>query len=336
MTSSTQTSSDLVARYIQAVGFWLPSAQKEDIVAELSEDLRSQIEDREEQRGRPLNDEEIADLLRQRGRPILVAGQFVPQRSLIGPALYPIYVFVLKIAALFYVIPWLLIWIGILLYHRAGPSFDLGKELSGLGTLGISLFTQFSIITVIFAAIERLSSKTARLADWDPKKLPKIKVEAPTKRRYSAVCGIVGGVFGLLWLLAIPEHPFLIIGPAAFVLKGAPIWQTVYWPLVALSLAAIFEHVVRLLRPHLTWFPPAFRLATTLLSAWVVNALLHTQTYVLPRDVKAAEVAGIFNVCILISVAIWGVCLVVGVVVYGWRAFRDIRRSMQHATPHPA
>ena len=36
-TSRTHPSIDLVSRYLQAVGFWLPRAQKQDILAELSE-----------------------------------------------------------------------------------------------------------------------------------------------------------------------------------------------------------------------------------------------------------------------------------------------------------
>jgi hypothetical protein len=329
-------STDLIGRYLQAVGFWLPRAQKQDILAELSEDLRSQIEDRESELGRTMTESEVSDLLKQRGRPILVAGQFLPQRSLIGPALYTIYVFVLKIVALCYVIPWLLVWFGILLFHRTETAAHLSGEWHGLGTLWTIVFTQFGIITLVFAAIDRVSIKTPCVSDWDPRKLPKVKVEATTKRRANAIAGLVFGVFGLLWLLAIPNYPFLIIGPAAYFLKAAPIWQTVYWAIVALSIASIFEQLVRLVRPQLTWFPPTFRIATTFLAAWVVNALLHTQTFVLPANQDAAGLAGILNICILICAGIWGVCLVVGLVIYIWQAFREIRRTMQPATPHLA
>src|SRR5215813_5090171 len=41
------TTSELLDRYVHAVGFWLPKKQKADIMAELSEDLRSQIEEKE-------------------------------------------------------------------------------------------------------------------------------------------------------------------------------------------------------------------------------------------------------------------------------------------------
>ncbi len=95
---------DLINRYLQAVKFWLPTKQKQDIIAELSEDIRSQIEDRETDLGRKLNESEIAAILKQRGRPVLVANRFLPQEHLIGPVLFPIYVFVLKIVAAFYMV----------------------------------------------------------------------------------------------------------------------------------------------------------------------------------------------------------------------------------------
>ncbi len=332
----TKPSTDLIDRYLQAVGFWLPRDQKQDILAELSEDLHSQIEDREEELGRTMTESEVADLLRKRGRPMLVAGQFLPQRGLIGPALFPVYVFVLKIVALCYVIPWLLVWFGILLFHRTGAATHLASEMSSLGSLWTIVFTQFGIITLVFAAIDRVSVKSTVCSEWDPRKLPKVKVETTTKRRINAVCGIVFGIFGLLWLLAIPDYPFLIIGPAAYLVKGAPIWQSVYWPLVALAIAGIFEHVVRLLRPELTWFPPTFQFATTLLSAWIVNALLHTHTYVLPVTSQGAGVAAAVNLSILITSAVLAVLVVVGLVVYAWQAIREIRRSMQSTTPHLA
>jgi len=332
----TMPSTDLVERYLQAVGFWLPRDQKQDILAELSEDLRSQLEDREAALGRALTESEVADILKQRGRPIFVAGQFLPQRSLIGPALYPIYIFVLKIVALCYVIPWLLVWFGILLFHRTEAAAHLSSEWSALPTLWTVVFTQFGIITLIFAAIDRASIKGSCMDDWDPRKLPKLRVETPAKRRVNAVACLVFAVLGLIWVLAIPDNPFLILGPAAVFLNAAPVWHLVYWPFVALAIASIFEHAFVLVWPQVTWFPPVFRLATTLLTGWIVGVLLRTQTYLLPVNQKFAEVAGIVNVCILISVGIWGVCLVIQLLVYGWQAFREIRRTMQPVTPHLA
>ena len=44
---------ELVQRYLQAVKFLLPRAQQDDIVKELSEDIRSQMEDKEAELARP-------------------------------------------------------------------------------------------------------------------------------------------------------------------------------------------------------------------------------------------------------------------------------------------
>ena len=102
---------DLIERYLQAVKFWLPKNQQDDITAELSEDLRAQIEERESKLGRKLNEMEVESLLRQRGSPIMVANGYLPQRQLIGPLLFPIYTFVLKVVTLCILIPAVVGWI---------------------------------------------------------------------------------------------------------------------------------------------------------------------------------------------------------------------------------
>ncbi len=64
---------DLVECYLHAVRFWLPRARQDDILAELSEDLRSQIDDRETELGRRLDEDEVAAILKKRGQPTRTA-----------------------------------------------------------------------------------------------------------------------------------------------------------------------------------------------------------------------------------------------------------------------
>ena len=54
---------DILARYLQAVRFWLPRKQQDDIIEELREDIRSRIEDRESSLGRALTEDELLALL---------------------------------------------------------------------------------------------------------------------------------------------------------------------------------------------------------------------------------------------------------------------------------
>src|SRR5215470_9476282 len=101
---------DLLDRYLQAVRFWLPRAQQNDIIEELRDDIRSQIEDKETALGRDLSEDELVALLQQAGHPMRVAARYQPQHSLIGPALFPLYKFVLKCVGFCYLAPWFAIW----------------------------------------------------------------------------------------------------------------------------------------------------------------------------------------------------------------------------------
>ena len=93
---------DILTTYLNAVRSCLPEPQRDDIINELSENLHSQIEDKQAGLGRPLADAEIESILKQHGHPLIVAGRFrEDQRSLsfgreiIGPALFPFYIRVL-------------------------------------------------------------------------------------------------------------------------------------------------------------------------------------------------------------------------------------------------
>src|SRR5262249_54758190 len=95
---------DLLASYLDAVRVLLPKRQRDDIVAELSEELRSQIEEREGALGRPLTPEEQNALFVAHGDPVDVARRYRADRrslalgwELIGPELFPVYRLILAI-----------------------------------------------------------------------------------------------------------------------------------------------------------------------------------------------------------------------------------------------
>jgi len=88
---------ELLDRYLQSVKFWLPKAQQDDILKELNENIRSQMEDKEGELGRPLSEAEQSAILKRHGHPILVASRYWDRQHLIGPALFPIYWFVLRL-----------------------------------------------------------------------------------------------------------------------------------------------------------------------------------------------------------------------------------------------
>src|SRR3984893_7086667 len=196
----------LLERYLQAVKFWLPKDQKEDIIAELSEDIRSQIEEKETELGRRLNEVELEAILKQRGRPILVANRYLPQENLIGPVLFPIYRLVLKIVMLCYVVPWTATWMAFLIFNSGYAAKFVGHSwFEGFGFLWASLwstaFLAAGIVTLIFAILERVQRKTHFLEEWSPRKLPPVN-NPNVISRFNSIVELTANLFFCLWWTA--------------------------------------------------------------------------------------------------------------------------------------
>src|SRR5260370_27390650 len=88
---------DLLERYLQAVRTYLPTSKKEDILKELGENLRAKMEEKETDLGRPLSEDELAEILKKHGHPLLVATRYRQSRHLIGSTLFPFYWLAMKI-----------------------------------------------------------------------------------------------------------------------------------------------------------------------------------------------------------------------------------------------
>jgi hypothetical protein len=215
---------EILDRYLQAVKFWLPSEQKQDIIAELSEDIRSQIEDKESELGRTLNDAEVETILKKGGPPMLVAQRYLPQRYLIGPALFPMYWFVLRLGWLFFYGPWLILGIGASLF--AGGHFQ-----GLLEPFFRAVLINFAAITGVFALIERSQAKTRWVTEWSPRKLPAVR-DPNQVSRTSSISELAWYLMLLLWwvnVLRIPAIPGVSI-------TMAPAVSHLYWPILALIL----------------------------------------------------------------------------------------------------
>lgn len=320
---------DLVTRYLQAVGFWLPRATKHDILSEISEDLHSQIEDRAASLNRPLTEAEVADILKQRGRPAVVAGTFLPQHQLIGPVMFPIYIFVLKMVGLCYLLPWLLVWLSFLIFDREYLIRHASGAFQGLGTFWTLLWTIFGIITFIFAMLDRTSNRSKFISEWDPRKLPKASHKLPSRKRRD-IGAIVFGILYLGWLLVVPDFPFLVMGPAAYFVKFATAWHSVYPWLIALAVAGILEAAVSLLRGLPAWEAPAFKIASNCVCLYLLNMLWSAQTYFTAQAPQFQQYAVVANLVARICVAGTALGMLIALVVEAWhlvRAMADPRKS---------
>lgn len=324
---------DLIVRYLQAVRFWLPKAQQDDIIAELSQDLNAQVEEQEERLGRKLNELEVETMLRQRGSPIQVANRYLPQRSLIGPLLFPIYVFVLKVVTLCLLIP---AGVGII----AGTiSHTVGHAVSGAwqppfaqigGQLWSAWFSALAVVTLVFAVLERTHVKQEILSKWDPRKLPPLRPKHIIPRTNSAIEVVVN--LGVLvwwgWNMAAPLH--LRFGNVHILLTHE--WSRFFWGILALTMASTVVAAVNFVRPWWTAERVAARLgldiAGGIFFCWVLKAsLLTTIDWPGATPEKSMLVVGLVNqwMARAFPFAIF-ICLAIAAI-NAWRLVSIVRKS---------
>jgi hypothetical protein len=252
---------DLLDRYLQAVKKHLPWQRQDDIIAELRANLEAQLEDKEAALGRPLNPVEAEDWLKQIGPPMQMAARYQPQQYLIGPAVFPTYWFVLR-TAVFWVTIAYSIGIAVQIAVRT-PSW--AALLEGVLRVPEVLLTTAASVTLIFAAIEftaarypgRWPAPVASSGDWTPSALPSVEkevVRGQKPRSYAhAVAEVIFGFLFLVWLLLVPDHPYLLMGPGAAYLavspfQLAPVWVQFYWWVVSLNALQLGWRWVDLLR----------------------------------------------------------------------------------------
>ena len=188
---------ELLERYLQAVKKYLPARRQDDIIAELRANMESQIEDRESELGRPLTTSELEDLLRKMGHPMLVASRYQPQQYLIGPTLFPMYLYVLRITMLWAFVICMIVTVVVTPLTTTGARaiFESLLRMPGI------LIQTAAWITLVFAALDFFWARypnafptstgisTGVTKNWNPSTLPSLEKDAnrPGKRRSFAM-----------------------------------------------------------------------------------------------------------------------------------------------------
>jgi hypothetical protein len=270
---------DLLERYLQAVRTYLPMSQQDDILKELRENLRGQIEDKESAIGRALNEDELAEILKKHGHPLLVATRYRQSRHLIGSTLFPFYWLVMKILLAIMAFGYAVSVV--VLIAQGKPFFQvLGALLSYVG----AVLPTFAIVTIIFAVLDIGNSKFRLLERatketnerFDPRTLPELRPASdypggkPISRFKTAFELFFSTAFLLWWVRVNPIRKlalFMALGPAGLANKIpfqlGPAWNILYWPVIFLTLVAIVQQIVTLLYPDRIQFYSIMKLITS-------------------------------------------------------------------------
>ena len=291
---------DQIDRYLKTVASALPDEQREDIIRELSEDIHSEIEDREKQAGRSLSEAELHAVLKQRGNPLRLAAGYrqdrralVIGRQLIGPVLFPFYV---RVLAFNLGLTSVIIGVIFLALQLSGNRVGFKEMLS---TCLLQLFIQLSAVTLIFTLVER---HLANHPDsWDPSGTGRLGVgvkmqdatrppdaRPPRISRFESVSIIIACTVALVWITEVQSYPFLILGPAAAFLKLAPIWYQMFFPIVLLNVFEIVRATINLVRPDWTRFRAVYGVLLHIGGLLVVYYLIKAGSWIAPASTEHA------------------------------------------------
>jgi hypothetical protein len=184
----------LIERYLQAISRELPANQQEDILKELRSSLYDTLEG--EGDGEP-TEERVVALIKEMGSPRQVAAAYYPAgQYVIGPALYPMFITVLKIV-LVTILSVQALLVG-LSFGVAVTTRSLIQELFGL--LG-ALPAAAGWVVLIFWAIQRFEPKAIPEEEiFDPRKLPALESYNEPVSRFEQIFSIVVNVIALAFL----------------------------------------------------------------------------------------------------------------------------------------
>ena len=319
---------DLLERYLQAVGQYLPAKGKNDTLAELRANLLAEMEGREEELGRPLNEAEVAAVLAQHGRPVVVASRYLPQHFLIGPGLFPLYWFTLLKS-----FPLVL-----LAYAAAqGANFIFGKGASfgaAIGHLPNALFTFWAVVTLGFAIFEfaqgRYFERVRFSQVWNPLEMPPL-TQQKGPSLMSRVADLIVNLLVYLWLLAVPNHPYLVLGPGGS-LHGMPFGLSPEWHIfysqIMILLAVLLVIKAAILVSRSAGWRKGLELSSQAVSILVLVVMVQARTYFAP----ASGVQGMPSLQTLASVNYslnlgFKVVLVISLVKFAWDIWQTIVSS---------
>ena len=331
----------LLDRYLQAVRFFLPRRNQDDIVRELSENLLSQIEDREQSLGRPLTEDELAELLRRHGHPMVVAGKYRSSAHLIGPALFPLYLFALKMGlGVALIVTTVLAAIATVLH---GDVLRHALE-AFLAYPGRALMV-FAWTTLGFAGLDLAQSRLKLTHRWDPRTLPRLMKHEERMSRTQALCELLAASAGAIWLMLVPRWPFLLLGSATSLLQLAPIWSIVYIPILGVTLATVAINVFTFARPAWTPLRTLARAAVHSVACVIFVVLLRVDQWVLAKPgatltdgTSAERLADIANhvVEISLTVALFVTLIELGREIHRWNSRRghvSSNGTLRHREP---
>jgi hypothetical protein len=322
---------NLLERYLQAVGQYLAPETRDDVLAELRVNLQAEMDARAEEKEGPLTESDAAAILKAHGRPMLVAARYMPQHYLIGPEVFPFYLLTLRKAAPLVVLLYFVAHVATFIFSPNAGAFAASIARSFAQLVPVLLIFWGSV-TLTFAILEYVHKQHGHSADWnewDPAKLPSLPHPTKEKSLANRIADLVVHCLWMLYVFAIPRHPYLVLGPGALFLTRvsadwAPVWRLFYIAIIVLLLAQLAIKLMALARGKNRWEAP-LELLTKFLGVVPTALLAAAKVYFVPTSPAAnLHVLAQINYWLNASFKIVLVIVVLSLVVDSWQYFRRV------------
>lgn len=297
----------LTERYLNAVAAQLPKDEREDIIAELAEEIAARRESREDEPGRALTDDEEEALLREIGHPLTVAARYGKgPHHVVGPELFPWWMFGVKAGL---IVMAAIVALGAVVRVVVGD-VEVGRAIGqGFHSLFNGAIMLVGFATIAGFIFERQKDRPAFMREWRVKDLGVFEFgggldadrvsrglqqgdwsggkafgvtskSSPVVRGLASAIGV--GVVLLWWIgwlpltHTTPETFGAIIGDVDYGRILRELHTLLYWPVIAVLLVRIAFDLTRAAYPEGVRFTAmgdiGFGLAEAALGVWLWTA----------------------------------------------------------------
>jgi hypothetical protein len=304
--------SPILDRYLTAVKFWLPKSQ--------------------------LDDTELTALLKQHGPPILVASRYRGEqrtvsfgRQLIGPLVFPFYWLALKVSLILLLVPGFISTV-----FLQGDGRSIFEFVRALGQVVRFSLPALLVLTGIFALIDLSLRRFGLLdkwsADWDPNTLPPLERQKKEVKRSSSIGGIIFTSLFILWWMRYSSIPLLIVTITGTQIHFAPIFSSLYWPVLFVAFISLAQHWINLVEPGWRWLPPLTGVITSLGGLLILCPLLNDPDLITITDATGLPMSkgGMAGLHHLVSKGVMAAALAMLIVgtIYAWQLLWIVWKSM--------
>ncbi|HEY7799284.1 MAG TPA: hypothetical protein VIA80_11005 [Hyphomonadaceae bacterium] len=324
---------DMIPRYLAAVERRLPNEQAKDIIAELSEAIASKIEAKEAQLGRAAADDEIADVLKSFGHPVVVASRYSGRDHLIGPQLYPWFWDAQRVGV------GLVLAIGLIVLgvRALGADAPISFVFRGIGNILEGAVLAFGMLTVVFVMLERTKTDLRLAARWSPKTLPQDHIRKP-RSLFESVFTFAFDIVFILWWVRVIDFPNEVPGRNnSMELHFAEAWAQLHAPILVLALLTAAVHLSDILHPGWSRLRAVISIlghVGGLAVLWVLFRAgpLVSVTASAEESQRAFEVANFINGIFGPVLGIVGLFWAIGMGVEIWRLIQSVRPKIPTAS----